>query len=266
MWKRENEPFTMDIYLNSTNSVPVTGKLTVRHGSEMLDLDPNTPGLQTTRLVTLKPGQNVEPVFVPALGTTGVHEFVANFEGDNVTVEDLKGGKKVVAGDTLLQNNSASTFTFVQGKGKVLYIDNVPQGEGKLLRDALTREGISLDEMRSTVDQFPANVVELQNYDAVILANVPRGPSGISEEQQKMLATYVHDMGGGLVMIGGEESFGAGGWGGSKLEEVLPVNMDIPAALQVPKGHALVMAILLRSNLPTEATGASNAALKPPRL
>ena len=55
-----------------------------------------------------------------------------------------------------------------------------------------------------------------------------------------MLATYVHDMGGGLVMIGGEESFGAGGWGGSKLEEVLPVNMDIPAQRQMPKG-ALVM-------------------------
>ena len=175
MWKRENEPFTMDVYLNSTNSVPVTGKLTVRHGSEMLDLDPNTPGMQTTRLVTLKPGLNVEPIFVPALGTTGVHQFVANFEGDNVTIKDVKtGAEKVVASDTLLQNNSASTFTFVRGKGKVLYIANVPPEQGKILRDALTREGISLDEGRTTVDQFPSSIVELQNYDAVILANVPR--------------------------------------------------------------------------------------------
>lgn len=239
MWKRENEPFTMDIVLNSTNAVPVTGKLTVRHGSEMLDLDPNTPGPQPVRLVTLKPGLNVEHIFVPPLETTGVHQFVANFEGENVTVQN---GKKVQAGDTLTQNNTAATFTFVRGKGKVLCIDNVPMGQGKLLRDALTREGISLDATRTTVDQFPSNIVELQNYDAVILANIPRGASGLSEDQQKMLATYVHDMGGGLVMIGGEQSFGAGGWGGSKLEEVLPLNMDIPAQRQVPKG-ALVMCI-----------------------
>jgi uncharacterized membrane protein len=62
----------------------------------------------------------------------------------------------------------------------------------------------------------------------------------MGEEQQRMLASYVHDMGGGLVMIGGEDAFGAGGWQGSKLEEVLPVNMDVPAQRQMPKG-ALVM-------------------------
>ena len=41
-------------------------------------------------------------------------------------------------------------------------------------------------------------------------------------------------------MIGGPDSFKAGGWQGSKLEEVLPVNMDIPAQRQLPKG-ALVL-------------------------
>src|SRR4029450_8186027 len=74
----------------------------------------------------------------------------------------------------------------------------------------------------------------------VILANVPAGAGGMNDEQQKMLASYVHDMGGGLVMIGGPETFGAGGWQGKKLEEVLPVNMDIPAQRQLPKG-ALVL-------------------------
>jgi len=49
-------------------------------------------------------------------------------------------------------------------------------------------------------------------------------------------------MGGGLVMIGGPDTFGAGGWQGSKLEEVLPVSMDIPAQRQLPKG-ALVLAM-----------------------
>ena len=55
-----------------------------------------------------------------------------------------------------------------------------------------------------------------------------------------MLAQYIHDTGGGLVMIGGPETFGAGGWEGSRLEQELPVNMEVPAQRQIPKG-ALVL-------------------------
>src|SRR6185295_14124948 len=51
-----------------------------------------------------------------------------------------------------------------------------------------------------------------------------------------------HDFGGGLIMIGGDQSFGAGGWIGSKIEEVMPVSFDIPAQRQMPKG-ALVLVI-----------------------
>src|SRR5690606_16570665 len=62
----------------------------------------------------------------------------------------------------------------------------------------------------------------------------------LSERQQELLTSYVHDMGGGLLMIGGPNAFGAGGWQGSKLEEILPVDMDIPAQRQIAKG-ALVL-------------------------
>ncbi len=251
--KRENEPFTISVVLRSTNPAPVSGKLTVLHGGQPMDLDPYTAGVQATRVVTLKPGPNVERVQVPALTEAGVHQFKAIFEGENVTAE-IPGAQQVAGapaaagattrktvGDTLLANNTAEAFTFVKGKGKVLYIDNVEGGRGQILRQALAAEGIILDD-KTSIDQFPNTVVELQNYDAVVLANVPRGAGGLTDDQQKMLATYVHDMGGGLVMIGGPDTFGAGGWQGSKLEEVLPVNMDIPAQRQLPKG-ALVLAI-----------------------
>src|SRR5260370_42149452 len=55
-----------------------------------------------------------------------------------------------------------------------------------------------------------------------------------------MLRTYAHDMGGGLVMIGGPDTFGAGGWEGSEVEKILPIDMAIPAQRQVGKG-ALVL-------------------------
>jgi uncharacterized membrane protein len=254
--KRENEPFTIDVVLRSTNPGPVSGRLTVLHSGQPMDMDPYTAGLQATRQIRVKPGPHTERVRVPALhGGSTIHEFKAVFEADAVggnatTQPGAPAASPALAGaggaaaanapktDTLLQNNVAQGFTFVKGKQTILYIDNVENGRGQMLADALAKEGINVERMG--VDQFPSTVIEMQNYDCVILANVPRGAGGISDEQQKMLAAYVHDMGGGMVMIGGPDSFGAGGWQGSKLEEVLPVNMDIPAQRQLPKG-ALVL-------------------------
>ena len=238
--RKENEPFTIDVILRSTNTQNVTGNLHVRHLGVDMDLDPTKPGVQPTRAITLKPGNNVEHVQVPASTSGGVHQFEAIFEAPTVTT-DIGGVKKTaVVGDTIRGNNVASTFTFVRGKGRVLYVDNAGGGRGKFLLDALTRQGINVDMDRMNVDQFPNSLVELQNYDAVILANVRRGASGLSDPQQEMLASFVKDTGGGLVMIGGEETYGAGGWQGSKLEEVLPLNMEIPATRMIPKG-ALVL-------------------------
>src|SRR5688572_4842648 len=124
-WKRENEPFTIEIILRSTNALPTTGRLTVTDSDRPMDLDPATDGVQTTRLVTLQPGRNVERVTVPPLAS-GVHMFHASFEGENVMVEQPGGAGATtrpgaprsapgaaggLAGDTLLQNNAADAFT-----------------------------------------------------------------------------------------------------------------------------------------------------------
>ena len=91
-WKRENDPFTIEIILRSTNTTITTGKLTVMHNGRPMDLDPTTAGIQSTREVTLKPGRNVERVAVPALeGSNVIHSFHATFEGENVTIENQPG-------------------------------------------------------------------------------------------------------------------------------------------------------------------------------
>lgn len=242
-WRRENDPFTIEVVLRAT-TWPVTGKLTILHQDRPMDLEPGIPGVQPSRTITLNAARNVERVTIPAAAVLGgTHKFHAVFEAPNVAAEIVgsggaAAGAQGLAGDTLTQNNIGDAFTFVRGKGKVLYVNNVPEGQGNRLRDALTNQEIALETI--PVEEFPRSLIELQNFDAVILANVPRGAGGLGEEEQKNLASYVHDMGGGLVMIGGEYSFGAGGWQGSKLEEVLPVNMDIPSQRQMPKG-ALVL-------------------------
>ncbi len=38
---------------------------------------------------------------------------------------------------------------------------------------------------------------------------------------------YVRDMGGGLLALGGEDSFGPGGFYGTTFEEALPVRCDL---------------------------------------
>ena len=249
-WKRENEPFTLYVYLKSTDDVPVKGKLTILHQGQPLDLDPTVAGVQTTMVVTLPPGSpdhpsvTPVPVKVPPLLAAGVHQFHANFEPDhagaNVTVESGQPGKGNGT-DTLTNNNAGDAFTYVQGKGRILYVDNVPDGGGDLLARSLNGQGVEIQAAdHVTPEAFPTDLITLQNYDAVILANVPFGPGGLSDQQQQNLAQYVHDLGGGLAMIGGPDTFGAGGWQGKQLEAVLPVDMEIPASRQIPKG-ALVL-------------------------
>ncbi|MFT3786763.1 MAG: hypothetical protein QM770_11450 [Tepidisphaeraceae bacterium] len=239
-WRKENEPFGIDIVLRSTNPGKVSGRLMLMHQGQPLKIgDADASG---AKRVTLNPGppngsgRTVEHVQVPALNSGGVHQFETLFFPDTANV----GGKPVPVGDTIADNNRATAFTFVRGKGSVLYIDGVAGGGGTTLRNALVQEGIVFDDNRLSVDQFPTTLVELQNYDAVVLNNVSKGTGGLSDLQEQLLTSYVKDMGGGLLMVGGPNTLGAGGWSGSRLEEILPLNMDVPAKRMIPKG-ALVL-------------------------
>ena len=241
-WEREGAPFSLETILTNTAAVPARGTLRVEQEGRPLDLDPTQPGVQTERPVVLQPGRNKEVVLVdPIPGeVVNVRRFRAVFEPERVTT--AQGPQNI--GDKLLGNNTGSAFTFVRGKGRVLYVDNtvLTGGGGEMLAQALAAEEIQIDPNRTSVDRFPTSLLDLQAYDAVILANVPRGAGGLTDPQQIALAQYVHDTGGGLVMIGGPNTFGAGGWQGSRLEEILPVDMDVPQKRQIPKGAlALVM-------------------------
>src|SRR5688572_28116146 len=174
--KRENEPFTLDVVLRSTNPGPVRGRLTVLHSSQPMDMDPYTEGLQATRSITIKGNPSgstphTERVRVPALkGGSTIHEFKAVFEADALagatTQPGAVAGSPASAGaganggaaaapraDTITENNVAQGFTFVKGKQQILYVDNVEGGRGQMLHDALTKEGINIE--RVSVDQFP---------------------------------------------------------------------------------------------------------------
>jgi uncharacterized membrane protein len=70
----------------------------------------------------------------------------------------------------------------------------------------------------------PQSPDALRDYDLVVFSDVSaRTVAGAS---QQAVAKYVEEQGGGFVMIGGENSFGVGGWSGTAIEKILPVRFE----------------------------------------
>jgi uncharacterized membrane protein len=137
--------------------------------------------------------------------------------------------------DMITQNNRASAITYVAGPGHVLIVDTDGSAAPALNR-ALRNSDINVQY--GLAGEFPQELVRLIDTDAIVLVNTDI--SNFTYEQQEMLCRYVTDLGGGLIMVGGPESFGAGGWIGSPVAEILPVDLDPPQKKQLPKG-ALVL-------------------------
>ena len=135
--------------------------------------------------------------------------------------------------DTITQNNRATAFTYARGKGKVMLIeDGVSPGNYQKFVDALRRNDIDVD-VRDTRNLF-SSLVELQSYDSVILAGAPRTSGddstqivSFTDDQIDMLVQSAQQFGMGILMLGGPEAFGAGGWTNTKLEKAMPVNFAI---------------------------------------
>lgn len=68
---------------------------------------------------------------------------------------------------------------------------------------------------------FPQSVSELDAYDLIVLLNVPRKTLRPSGEQA--LRDVVQQQGKALLIVGGPLAFGPGGYGGSPLEDLLPL-------------------------------------------
>lgn len=129
--------------------------------------------------------------------------------------------------DQYSQNNQASSFTIVQRPPTVLIVAGTPD-DGAPLKSALASSRV--DATVVSPDGMPLEMAKLLDYDAVVLANV--SSQALGADAQTMLQSYVRDQGRGLIMLGGELSYGAGGYMQSPIEQVLPVSMDVRASNQ----------------------------------
>jgi Ca-activated chloride channel family protein len=97
--------------------------------------------------------------------------------------------------------------------------------------------------MESAPEAAALALPELSSYDLVILDNVPA--FRLTHAKMENIETYVRDLGGGLLVVGGSQSYGAGGYFRTPLERILPVEMRPPARLDFP--HVALLFVLDKS-------------------
>lgn len=135
----------------------------------------------------------------------------------------------VPTNDTRAQNNVAASLVQIGGPPKVLLVEG-EVGDASALKPAL--EAANLVPVVVPATGLPTDLAALSDYEAVLLLNVPS--RDIDQDTQKLLRSYVGDLGRGLAMIGGRQSFGVGGYTATPIEEALPVNMDVRNRQQRP--------------------------------
>ncbi|MFL5339351.1 MAG: VWA domain-containing protein, partial [Gemmataceae bacterium] len=235
---------TLQLRQKATEQVVKDGKSEVVVTTTLVPVTPG-PGVEQsglTSIVILRPGLNSFSFRQTLTGTKQSYTYEAVFTPTHVA-GDNDEWVKGVPGDRP-QNNTASTHVVALGQRRVLVVEQEGKaGQHALLIAQLQRAGKSKFQIASaTTADLPKNKAELgvflSMFDCVILANVPA--EQLTDDQMEMLRSNTYDQGCGLVMIGGPDSFGAGGWQETPVEKALPVDCDIKSLKVAGKG-GLVM-------------------------
>jgi Mg-chelatase subunit ChlD len=124
-------------------------------------------------------------------------------------------------GDTRPQNDAAFSAVPVDGPARVLIVEGT-QGEAATLNNALRAGGVNTEVVGPT---GITDAQALASYTSIVLVNVHADE--LNGSQIEALTVAVRDLGRGLVTVGGARSYGVGGYRGSPLSELLPVDSEI---------------------------------------
>lgn len=142
----------------------------------------------------------------------------------------------VVDQDTYTENNYVSSYTFVNDLPKILII----QGEDEQGLNYIGMLENSANVEVSSPQEVPSTLESLLSYDGFIIANVPK------EQLNDVFLTHMEEairlQGKGLLVTGGESSYGPGGYYGTVMEDILPINMDAKPKEEKPN-LALILVI-----------------------
>lgn len=211
--------------------------------------------------VPTRPGTGLAELILPTQAAPGqTVEAVAVVRSDvpaTVRVTAEAGGAPLATREVAVEpGHTAVPFTFAAEGGTAMSVTvhlqaDRPAGATSLTRELALRSrppvlvvgdpamaALLRAQGIEVVEGTPADVTSPLNYSAVVLR---AGALEFTPGQLDLLASFVQT-GGGLLMTGGPESFGFGGWYRTPVEDVLPVTTDLRTEVTLPL-VALVMVI-----------------------
>ncbi len=203
------EPFQAKVV--AWSQAETQGRLSLYRNAEFLG----------SQVVRLSPGKNVF-TYRQSLEQSGIHVYQAALDVD---------------GDTIEENNRAVGTLVVRGRPQVLLAEK-DRNQAQALAAALRSQHVDVTVVEA--DSIPKDMAGLQKYDGLILSNV--SSLKMTKKQMENIRDYVREQGGGLMMLGGEESFGLGGYYRTPIEEALPVTMEVKQKIEIPS-LAVVLSI-----------------------
>ncbi|MEO8351256.1 MAG: VWA domain-containing protein, partial [Chthoniobacteraceae bacterium] len=205
---KHGEPFDLTAHLRS--NVATTAKVKLYQNQFLIE----------QRDLELQPGDN--------------RFEAANLQADGsfITYEV----EVIPAQDTALENNRAQATASLRGEPQVLVIDP-DEARIRPLADVLRREKIAV-EVRGAPG-LPKTLEDLQQFDLMMLSDV--SAFALTREQMELYRRWVRDFGGGFLMLGGENSFGVGGYFRTPIEQMLPIRMEHEDRQDLPSVALLIV-------------------------
>ncbi|MFJ7932983.1 VWA domain-containing protein [Sporosarcina sp. NPDC096371] len=163
-------------------------------------------------LVQLEPGKNTFSFRTSATGS-GLLKYEA---------------KLIVPDDGFLENNRMLSITMMEQSPRVLVVQT--ERNPSVIPTILDQSAMSVDVVDAV--QLPETLSGYLGYGAIIFDNVPGHVVG--EHKMTVIEQAVKNFGTGFMMVGGDESFGLGGYFKSPIERLLPVEMEVKGKEQLP--------------------------------
>ena len=145
-------------------------------------------------------------------------------------------------GELIAENNEQEAVLVVRdGREKILYVEGEPRWEFKFLRRAVAQDSnlqvvglqrtadnkylrLDVDSAGELYGGFPRTREELFRYRAIVLGSIEA--SHFTHDQLQMIADFVAERGGGLLVLGGRLALAEGGYAGTPVADALPFALD----------------------------------------
>ncbi len=188
------EPFQFSVWIDADNPVEATIAV-LREGQEI-----------ARQQQMLRIGRN-RVLFRDVLDDGGFYHYEARVE---------------TPADPVPENNRGIGIVRVEAGPRLLILSTDDRRESRLVQ-SLREAGLSVDA--AVAGDHPLTQDALDPYRAVLIENIPASRFGRLKLER--LAQFVEDLGGGLLLTGGERSFGSGGYFKSPIDPVLPVSLEL---------------------------------------